>query len=147
MKPYLEYAETLINNTGEVIKIAENIQKYINKNLVSEVYHPSSILESRFTPGEIAFALKMRSCGAVTNIATEMLRHIGYTVKKVHGSTPVSVDHAWIKVEDSDKIWVSLDLSQEEMTNLKGYVVIAECGEWEEINDIILKAHLRFISE
>ncbi|OGC80520.1 hypothetical protein A3K01_01640 [candidate division WWE3 bacterium RIFOXYD1_FULL_43_17] len=147
MKTYLEYAETLKTEGSDVIEIAKKIQAYINKNLVSEVYHPCSILESRFTPGEIAFALKMRSCGAVTNIASEMLRHIGYKVKKVHGTTPASPDHAWIKVEDSNKKWVSLDLSQEEMTDLKSHVEIADCAEWEEINDILLKTHLRFISE
>lgn len=147
MKPYLKYAETLKTYTPNVIEIAYKIQRYIDKNLVSEIYHPCSILESRFTPSVIAFALKMRSCGAVTNIATDMFRHLGYKVKKVHGTTPASIDHAWIKVEDKNKKWISLDLSQEDMTDLKDHVEIADCSEWQEINDILLETHLKFISE
>jgi len=147
MKPYLEYTGTIKTQGSDILEIAYKIQTYINKNLVSEIYHPCSILESRFTPSAIAFALKMRSCGAVTNIATDMFRHLGYKVKKVHGTTPASIDHAWIKVEDKNKKWISLDLSQEDMTDLKDHVEITDCSEWEEINDILLETHLKFISE
>lgn len=146
MSPYLEYADNLKAENFDVIEVANKIQSYINKNLVSETYRPCSILESRFTPSEMSFALKMESCGAVTNIATDMFRHLGYKVKKVHGTTPTSNDHAWIKIECKNEEWLSLDLSQEEITNLKNHVEIADCYEWEEINDILLETHLKFIA-
>ncbi len=41
-----------------------------------------SILDSRLTSAEESYRQKIKSCGALTNVATAMLRHLGYQVKK-----------------------------------------------------------------
>ena len=106
-------------------------------------YKPKSILESRFTPSSIAYKIGMISCGSLTNILTDMLRHLGYEVKKVHGSTPRSSDHTWVKVKDGGSgEWVPFDITQKDCQVTPDHKEIAQCNEWDEIEDEIIKAHL-----
>jgi len=74
---------------------------------------PKSIIESRFTTAQEAFDSGMLSCGAMANIAAEVLRNVGYEVRFVHGECKESVDHAWISVRAlGDDNWVEFDVTR-----------------------------------
>lgn len=109
--------------------------------------NPRDILESRFTPPQEAFNKGMRSCGTLTNIATEMLHEAGFEVKKIHGSVPESLDHAWLSVKNPKTgEWEQVDLTRPD-TGYKttpDHKVIAKVNDWEEIRDVIEEAHKKY---
>jgi transglutaminase-like putative cysteine protease len=111
-------------------------------HMLSEVYQPKSILESRFTPAVEAFEKGMLSCGAIFNISTEMLKSVGLQVKLIHGESATSVDHAWISVFDPEtNSWIEYDLTEDDgrvpSTNVKKF----ESDSWEEIKGQIEADH------
>lgn len=140
---YLKKAEDLKNKGLNLEKLILAIREYLVFHFenLGKTYQANSILESRFTPGEIAFNIGLNSCGSKTNIATEMLRHIGYEVKKVHGSIPESVDHAWVNVKDPvDGIWKCFDITKLDCKVTTDHKIIAECNEWSDIKGLIEQA-------
>ncbi len=140
---YLKKAENLKNQNLNLEDLILAIREYLVSHFdnLGKSYQAKSILESRFTPSEIAFNVGMNSCGSKTNIATDMLRHIGYEVKKIHGSIPDSPDHAWVKVEDPvDNIWKSFDITKSDCKVTSGHKIIAEAYDWADIKDSIQKA-------
>ncbi|MFC1700399.1 transglutaminase domain-containing protein [Patescibacteria group bacterium] len=144
-KPYLKDSKKISNDSNSLGDLVVGIQIYINNHYGNseKTYSPQSIIESRFTPPEVAFNIPMTSCGSMVNIATEMLRHLGYEVKKIHGSVPESSDHAWIKVRNKEtQEWVPFDITKKDCDVTEEHKEIAECAEWEEISDLIAKAHL-----
>ena len=105
-------------------------------------YEPKSILESRFTPPAEAFRRGMLSCGAIANIAAEMLRFVGIKVKLIHGESAESVDHAWISAYcPENKKWVEYDLTRENGKVPLTHKKKIECNNWQEIRKQILKDH------
>ncbi len=142
---YLKQAEKLKQENIGLKELILAIREYLNSHFDSlgRSYEAHSILESRFTPAEIAFNIGMSSCGSKTNIATEMLRHIGYEVKKVHGSNAQSSDHAWITVKDlGGNKWKQFDITQEDCEITNQHKMISICHDWGEIKGFIEKAHL-----
>lgn len=105
-------------------------------------YKPKSILESRFTPPEEAFNRGMLSCGAMSNIAAEMLKHVGVKVELIHGESVDSVDHAWISVYcPEDKRWDEYDLTRANGKVPPTHKKKIECNSWQEIRKQILQDH------
>jgi tryptophan 2,3-dioxygenase len=103
---------------------------------------PKSIIESRFTPAEEAFAVGMISCGAMANMATAILRHLGYEVKLVHGESEDSVDHAWIAVRrPPEEKWVQYDLTQEYIDIPDTHREKRIVNDWSEIREQIDADH------
>jgi hypothetical protein len=149
-KEYLTESIKISKNVSDlsstVIEIKNYLNKYFRNNKIS--YKPHSIIESRFIPTEVAFFIGMQSCGSITNIVTDMLRHLGYEVKKVHGSIPQSADHSWIKVRNQETdIWESYDMTQRDCKVSASHTEIAECDEWIDIADEIVKSHLHTTNE
>lgn len=145
---YLKKAQDLNNLNLSLENLILAIREYLIYHFenLGKTYHANSILESRFTPAEIAFDIGMNSCGSKTNIATEMLRHVGFEVKKIHGSIPESADHAWISVKDPiNSVWKSFDITKPDCKVTKDHKSIAECQEWQEINDFIQNAFLSYV--
>jgi len=135
------------NKTTKDIVLA--IGKFIIKHsrTVPEPYQPKSILESRFTPAEEAFSKGMKSCGAITNISAEMLRHVGFEVKLVHGESEKSYNHAWISVRDPDTdSWVEFDLTRNDRDLPPAHKKKIEVNSWEEIREQIIKDHNVFVA-
>lgn len=140
-----EIASQLQSKSQNLNDLVHNIHEFLNNYLKNEelVYIPKSILESRFTPVSVAYKVRMRSCGSVTNIAVEMLRHLDYKVKKVHGNTQTLNNHAWFKVYDTNSSnWIHYDLSQNNESDTAKHNELASCNTWEEIESIIVQAHL-----
>jgi hypothetical protein len=105
-------------------------------------YEPKSIIESRFTSAEEAFEKGMLSCGAMANVSTAMLKHLGYKVKLIHGECEESVDHAWISVLDPEKDeWIQYDLTRPDGIVPPGNIVKEEVDSWDEIRDQIEDDH------
>lgn len=120
------------------------IQESINDHRKSlpSTYQPKSIIESRFTSAEEAYSKRMKSCGATVNISAEILRHLGFKVKLIHGECEESVDHAWIKVLNSATgEWEQYDLTRENMDITSGHIIKNEVDSWEEIRDQIEQDH------
>lgn len=116
------------------------VQRFIQS--LPEKYSPTSIIESRFTSAEEAFEKGMMSCGAITNMATAMLRHVGLEVKLVHGEFEKSVDHAWISVLNAESgEWVSYDLTQDNPTDMPTHIEKTRADSWDDIRDLILDDH------
>lgn len=125
--------------------VAQYLTQYFSQFPVKQ--NPRDILESRFTPSQEAFSRGMRSCGTLTNIATEMLREAGFEVKKIHGSVPESPDHAWLSVKNlKTGEWEQVDLTRPDINykTTPDHKLIAECNDWEEIRDIIEEAHTKY---
>lgn len=140
---YINKAEELKNQKFDIEKLVSTVREYLVSHFenLGRSYKANSILESRFTPPEIVFNIGMNSCGSKTNIAAQMLRHIGFDVKKIHGSIPESLDHSWIKVKDPiDNVWKSFDITKPDCIVTNNHKVIAECQDWSEINDVIQEA-------
>lgn len=140
---YINKADLLKNKNLSLEELVLDIREYLISHFenLGKSYSANSILESRFTPPDIAFNIGMSSCGSKTNIATEMLRHLGYQVKKVHGSIPESSDHAWIEVYNkSQNIWKSFDITKSDCKTTSNHIVIAKCNEWIEISKEIQSA-------
>jgi hypothetical protein len=146
---YLQKAEQLFSKTKDLKELVCMMQEYLGEyfNRAPQTYQPKSILESRFTPPSIAFRVFMTSCGSKTNIVTSMLRHLGYEVKKVHGSIPESADHAWLQVQKDDGNWQAFDPTRPNCEVTPKHKVIAVCDEWEDLSDEISQAHLNYIQE
>lgn len=109
---------------------------------VPEPYEPRSIMESRFTPAEEAFRKGMTSCGTLTNISAEILRHLGFRVKLVHGECEQSVDHAWISVYDPIKqVWTEYDLGRRDASVPHTHKRKMVVDSWEEIRAQIEQDH------
>jgi len=103
---------------------------------------PKNIIESRFTPTAEAFEKGMISCGVLSNISAEMLRHVGYKVMLVHGECEKSVDHAWISVLNPEtNTWKEYDLSREDGNILDTHVKKQEVFSWDDIKDQIIDDH------
>ncbi len=123
-------------NTRELIVA---IKKFISSHADSlpRRRRAKTIIESRFTPAPEAFATGMLSCGAFANITAEMLRHLGFRVKLVHGETHNSVDHAWISVYEPtlDK-WMEYDPALH-IDVPSTHIKKEEVDAWEEIQDQI----------
>ena len=141
---YFSSAEELVTEANDMDTFVLSVGKYLRDhfNSFESVKNPNSILESRFTPPDEAFDQGLKSCGTRTNIAAEMLRHVGYEVEKVHGSIPQSPDHAWIavKLPEGDS-WKEYDLTKENGEITADHKEIARCQDWEDIRDIIETAH------
>ncbi len=143
---YLNKADELNSQHLSIDQLILAIREYLISHFenLGKSYKANSILESRYTPSGIAFNIGLNTCGSKVNIATDMLRHIGYDVKKIHGTIPNSPDHAWLKVKDRDiNIWKSYDLTISDCNITKDHKVIAECWEWTEINNMIQDAVLK----
>lgn len=128
----------------ELPEIIQAIQKGIldHARLLQERYEPKSIVESRFTPAEEAFKKGILSCGAMANMATAILRYLGYEVKLVHGESEESVDHAWISVHDQiTDSWDQYDLTREVLDVPPTHVVKKEVDSWDDIKDEIVNDH------
>jgi len=145
-KPYIKKVEDFAQESNNLPDLLGRMRRYLDEHFDSfdkeEVPYFESILESRFLPAEHEFDNGMRSCGSKTNISAEMLRHLGYEVKKVHGSVPKSIHHAWISIKnpESDE-WKQYDLTQKNNEVTSEHNVIAICDEWEEIKDVLKEAH------
>ncbi len=114
-----------------VIKHAEQVPKEKQKN-------PKSIIESRFTSAQEAYEAGMLSCGAMSNMATAVLRELGYKVKLVHGENKDSVDHAWIAVQEAKSgQWIEYDITRPDMDITASHMKKAEVENWEDIREQI----------
>lgn len=142
---YIKHAVKLKSQHLGLSDLISEIQHYLIDHFkkLGKSYQAKNILESRFTPPDIAFNIGMSSCGSKTNISTEMLRYIGYEVKKVHGSIPNSVDHSWIKVKDpANNHWQFFDITKLNCMITTKHKAIAECHDWFEIKTIIQEAFI-----
>lgn len=123
-----------------ILAIREEIVNHSDSVGVS--YRPKTIMESRFTPAQEAFDRGMLSCGAMVNISTEILRHLGYKVKLIHGESSESVDHAWISVFDPETdSWIPYDVTKKDAVVPDTNIPKIEVDSWEKIRDQIIKDH------
>lgn len=100
---------------------------------------PESLLESRLTTAKDAFEKRLFSCGTMVTMAAEMLRHIGYSVRLVHGECDESVDHAWFKVLDPDSgDWRTYDLTRKDGVLPESSVAKIETDSWEDIEEQLI---------
>lgn len=123
------------------------VQKIIVEHALSlpERIEPQSILESRFMPVDEAFDKGALSCGAMTNIGAEMLKTMGYEVKKVHGEDENSVDHAWLLVkEPGSGEWSPYDLTRKGAKVGEHHRVKKIVSDWEEIRGEIESDHTTY---
>jgi hypothetical protein len=130
------------NKTTKDLVLA--IQKFVigHAHSLSERFEPKSIIESRFTQATEAFQKGMTSCGAMANILAEMLRHIGFKVRLIHGECAESVDHAWISVyEPESDLWVEYDPTRKDGDVPATHQKKREVDSWEEIKDQIVADH------
>ncbi len=137
-------AEELGKEYHNIKELIIAIRKFIisHADSLPEKHKPGSILESRFTPAEDAFKKGMISCGAIVNIGAEMLRHLGYEVKLIHGECKQSVDHAWLSVfEPKTNSWVEYDLTRKEADIPSTHTKKLEVNSWEEIEGQIRRDH------
>ena len=132
--------EVKSDEIGQIHDLVLSIRHVIMDNLsrFEEVKETEDIIESRFMSTEKAMEEGYISCGIVTNIATEILRKKGFSVKKVHGYTDTTPTHAWISVENPiTKEWEDYDLEQKDCTITENHVELARCDDWEEIRSLI----------
>lgn len=123
-----------------ILAIREEIANH--SDAVGVSYRPKTIMESRFIPAQEAFDRGMLSCGAMVNISAEILRHLGYRVKLIHGESSESVDHAWISVFDPETdSWTPYDVTRKGAVVPDTNIPKIEVDSWEEIKDQIIKDH------
>lgn len=137
-------AELLRKENKNTKDLVLAIGKFIKNHARSlpKQYKAKSIIESRFTPAEEAFKKGMLSCGAITNISTAMLRHLGFKVRLIHGEHEKSVDHAWISVCGPDtNLWTEYDLTRDDGIIPSTHKKKQEVDSWEEIKDQIQEDH------
>jgi transglutaminase-like putative cysteine protease len=123
------------------------VQRTIVEHALSlpERIEPQSILESRFMPVDEAFDKGALSCGAMTNIGAEMLKTMGYEVRKVHGEDENSVDHAWLLVkEPGSGEWNPYDLTRKGAKVGEYHRVKKIVSDWEEIREEIVSDHATY---
>lgn len=140
-----DLADRIAEVRTETSDVIQAVRKAIlaHARSLPEQYEPKSIIESRFTPAQEAFEKGILSCGAMANIATAMLRHIGYEVKLVHGESEDSVDHAWISVRNpATDSWNHYDLTRENLDIPSTHVVKNEVNSWNNIKDQIIQDHI-----
>lgn len=139
-----ESAERLEEEHKNIKELVVATGKFIRDHARSlpERYKPKSIIESRFTPAEEAFQKGMTSCGAMANISAEMLRHLGFKVKLVHGESKESVDHAWISIYNPNtNSWKEYDLTRKNADIPPTHIKKGEVESWEDIRDQIINDH------
>ena len=74
----------------------------------------------------------------MTNIGAEMLKAMGYEVKKVHGEDESSVDHAWLLVRNPvSREWTPYDLTRKGARVEEHHRVKLIVNDWEEIREQI----------
>jgi len=133
-------AEKLQQKYTQTQELVSALHTFIHSLKTEKV--PASIIESRFTDPEYAYEIGMLSCGIIANIATKMLRHIGFQVKLVHGETEESVDHAWISVLQPETVnWIDIDLTQDDPYDLRSHIEKGRVDSWEEIRPQIESEH------
>ncbi len=139
-----EVADRLKSEYANLDDLVVAIGKFIREHAdtVSNSTQPQSIIESRFTPAEEAYRKGMMGCGVMANISAEMLRHLGYEIKFIHGECEQSVDHAWISVLDpKDGTWKEYDLTRVDASIPKTHIKKMEVSSWEDIKDQIYSDH------
>lgn len=141
----------LANRVKEQVEGLESrvleVQRTIVEHALSlpERIEPQSILESRFMPVDEAFDKGTLSCGAMTNIGAEMLKTMGYEVRKVHGEDENSVDHAWLLVkEPGSGEWNSYDLTRKGAKVGEHHRVKKIVSDWGEIREEIEIDHATY---
>jgi len=139
-----ELSKEFGDKNKDIDEIVISIRKAImsHANSLPEKYEPKSIIESRFTPAEEAYEKGIVSCGAMANIFSEILRHMGYKVKLIHGECKESVDHAWISVFNKESnTWKEFDLTREDTKILPTHIKKVEVESWEEIRSQTVPEH------
>ena len=137
-------AERLRDQYGETkdLAIALGSFLYEHSHAFPQVYYPQSILESRFTPADEAFEKGMWSCGALVNMATLMLRHVGLQVKLIYGESIDSVDHSWISLCDpKTNVWTEYDLMERDAHVPETNIKKGETDSWDEMKVQIKNDH------
>ncbi len=138
-KPLGEIAEEL--NDPNLETLIQNIAKNIRRNevKVGGAKRATDILSSRFMPAQEAYDQGISSCGTITNISAEMLRHLGYKVKLVHGRIPQTPTHAWISVQDKEKEdeWHQYDLTHKDSQITPEHKPEYFVDSWEEIRPFL----------
>ena len=139
-------AESLKARHSDVRDLVIGIQNFLRKRASSipkeQRKQPETILESRLTSAEEAFQGGMLSCGTLATMSAEMLRHLGYEVRLVHGESAESVDHAWIEVKNPDsEQWEAYDLTRGEADVPDTHVKKREVQSWYEIRDQLESDH------
>jgi len=146
-KEILKTADKLASENSDLYQLLLAMRKHIyeHSRSVPGSTPPKTILESRFTSPEKAYARGMLSCGSTASIAALMLRHLGYQVKLVDGRIPQTRDHAWISIHNpkSNK-WIQYDLTQKDVLLTPEHVVELECDSWEDIREHIEAAHQKY---
>jgi len=124
-------------------KLVQTIQDNIidHHDQMKNPYIEKDIIESRFISPEDAYKWGVVSCGAVTNIATFILRSLNYEVKLIHGSILNSKTHAWFEIKEENS-WKEYDLTNNNCVPFEGRKIEAICNSWEEIRPIIENARV-----
>lgn len=140
-----EAAARLHSEYNDLDSLIPGISRFLvdHAKNIKNPQQPKTIMESRFTPAEEAFEKGMMSCGSITNIASEILKSLGYEVKFIHGELEGhSVDHAWISVKNpEDNSWKMYDLTQPDGSITENHTVKNEIDSWDEIKDQIENDH------
>lgn len=139
-----EAADRLKGEHLHIDDLVLSIGKFIHEHArsIPDRIQPQSIIESRFTSAQDAYDKGMMSCGSITNISAEMLKHLGYEVKLIHGECEKSVDHAWISVlNPEDTTWKEYDLTRADGSIPETHVKKQEISSWGDMKDQILKDH------
>ncbi len=143
-----ELSRDLVEKNKNINELITAIQNAImsHANSLTERYEPKSIIESRFIPAEEAYEKGIVSCGAMTNISAEILGHLGFEVKLIHGECKESVDHAWVSVFDPEsKMWKEFDLTRKNAEVPSTHLKKSEVKSWEEIRKQIEDDHKTMI--
>lgn len=139
-----ELVDMVKGDGGDLDHLVLNIKKLIDAKIhsLAEPYKPKNILESRFTPTEEAYDRGFKSCGAISNIASDVLKRLGYKVKLVYGESEDSVDHAWISVNNPEtNTWKEYDLTMDNLEIPDTHKKRGEVDSWENIREQIKKDH------
>lgn len=135
---FLEIFEHLRKENLSTPKLVQRIQDIIvdHHKQMKHPYKENDIIESRFTSPENAYRWGVVSCGAVTNIASLILRSLNHEVQLIHGSIPNSKTHAWFKVKEEND-WVEYVLTNTGCLPFEGRQIKSTCDNWEEIRSEI----------
>lgn len=135
-------ADELFHQGETLPQIIKKIRAFIldHASSLEDKRRPRTIIESRFTPPQKAFEQGMLSCGAMTNITAEMLRHYGFQVRLIHGENAKSVDHAWLKVmvTDTDH-WEEFDITRPMLDVPATHKIKFQVNSWDEIKEQIVE--------
>lgn len=129
-------AKALRDKHKDTEELVLAIGEFYRDHVAEKYIHPKDIIESRFTSPEIAYKKYLKSAGTAVNIATEVLRSLGFNVRKVSGETRYSIDHAWIKVYlPESKKWKEFDLTRMDGRVTSEYKAKHIVHDWEDIKD------------